>query len=70
MKKTFFLIITSLLTSIVLHAQQPWQKITDAGTIEIAANFKNPPARYGMILWWGLGRTGNRYSYKKRPRQD
>jgi hypothetical protein len=53
MKKTIISAIFLIAAAILSDAQQPWQKITDPKTSEIAGNFKSPPAEYGMILWWG-----------------
>jgi hypothetical protein len=53
MKKIFSLILQSLLTLVLINAQQPWQKISYPGTKELGVNFKTPPPEYGMILWWG-----------------
>ena len=53
MKKTVLFIVTSLLTVVLLHAQQPWQNFSNPGIKELASRFKNPPPEYGIILWWG-----------------
>jgi hypothetical protein len=53
MKKTIISAISLIAAAILSYAQQPWQKITDPKTREIAGNFKSPPSEYGMILWWG-----------------
>jgi hypothetical protein len=53
MNKTIISAIFFIAAAILSEAQQPWQKITDPKTREIAGNFKSPPAEYGMILWWG-----------------
>lgn len=53
MKKLLLIILASIITAVSLYSQQPWQKISDSGIKEIAANFKSPPSAFGMILWWG-----------------
>jgi len=52
-KKSSFILIISIATTIFLNAQHPWQVISENGTRDIAKNFKYPPVKYGIILWWG-----------------
>lgn len=53
MRKAFISALTLILTCGSFYAQQLWQKFTDIGAEEVAANFKTTPPEYGMILWWG-----------------
>ena len=53
MRNLLSTLILSFLTMMVAYAQQPWQKINDIGLKDIAANFMNPPAENGLVLWWG-----------------
>ena len=53
MKKTILTFAGILISLATLNSQNPWQKISIPLTKEVSASFKNPPAEYGMILWWG-----------------
>ena len=53
MKKLLSTMLFSFLTILIVHAQQPWQKISDNGLKDLATKFINPPAENGLILWWG-----------------
>ncbi|MCX6334475.1 MAG: glycosyl hydrolase [Bacteroidia bacterium] len=53
MKKVRLIVILLLSLTISANSQRPWQKIFDPVSRDVAANFKSPPAEYGMILWWG-----------------
>ncbi len=53
MKKIIFLLILSLITVSELISQRQWQTFSDLNIKELSSRFKDPPAEYGMILWWG-----------------
>jgi len=53
MKKLLSTLLFSFLTILIVHAQQPWQKISDNGLKDVAANFVNTPSENGLVLWWG-----------------
>ena len=53
MKKLLSTLLFSFLTILIIHAQQPWQKISDNGLKDIASTFVNPPSENGVVLWWG-----------------
>ncbi len=52
MKNTIISLII-FTSTIIGNAQQPWQRLSDPTTEELASNFNAPPPEYGMILWWG-----------------
>ena len=51
--KKILLSAVILSAAVTIFAQGAWQKISYPGLKRIAADFKSPPAEYGMILWWG-----------------
>ena len=53
MKKLLSALFISFLTILIVHAQQPWQKISDIGLKDLSFHFINPPAENGLVLWWG-----------------
>jgi len=53
MKKLLSFLMLSFLTILIVHAQQPWQKISDPGLKDLSIHFINPPAENGLVLWWG-----------------
>jgi hypothetical protein len=53
MKKLLLTLLFSFLILLTVHAQQPWQKISDLGLKDLATKFIDPPAENGLLLWWG-----------------
>lgn len=53
MKRLLKISFLLLLVSASIYSQRPWQQLIMPKSVDIVSGFQNPPAEYGIVLWWG-----------------